>query len=106
MGLFDELKGAVFQAAEGTAQSTLQSALENVAPGGVSGLLAKLQGGGLADEVGSWLSSGHNLPVSADQIKAALGDEHIRQIASSMGLDVDQIAQGLAEHLPNIASGQ
>lgn len=106
MGLFDELKGAVFQAAEGTAQSALASALENVAPGGVGGLLAKLQGGGLGEQVSSWLAAGHNLPVNADQIRAALGDEHLRQMASSMGLDVDQISDALATHLPNIASGQ
>ncbi|MEO6339637.1 MAG: YidB family protein [Caulobacteraceae bacterium] len=106
MGLFDELKGAVFQAAEGTAQSALASALENVAPGGVGGLLAKLQGGGLGEQVGSWLAAGHNLPVNADQIRAALGNEHLQQMAASMGLDTDQIADALAAHLPNIASGQ
>ena len=65
------------------------------------------QAGGLGDQVSSWLSANaSNLPVSADQLKAVLGDEHITQIASAMGLSTDQIAETLAEHLPALAAAQ
>lgn len=105
MGLFDELKGAAFQAAEGAAQSVLSQAVSSTTDGGMDGLLAKLQAGGLGDQVTSWLSANaSNLPVSADQLKAVLGDEHITQIASAMGLSTDQIAETLAEHLPALAA--
>ncbi len=103
MSLFDSMKGALFQAAEGEAQTLISGAIQN-APGGLGGLLQKLQGGGLGDQVSSWLSSGHNLPITADQIQSALGDEHVQQIASHLGVPVDQLMAHLAEHLPSIAS--
>ena len=103
MGLFDELKGVAFQAAEGAAQTLLANAVSN-APAGMQGILGKLEAAGLGDQVQSWLSSGANLPISADQLKAALGDPHLQQIAQSMGLPADQIAEALAEHLPGIAA--
>jgi len=106
MSLFDELKGAVFQASEGTAQSLLGQAVEGAIPGGLGGLLGKLQASGLGEQVSSWLAPGSNLPVSADQLQAALGDEHLQQIASHIGLPLDKLSEMLAEHLPGIASKQ
>ena len=106
MNLFDELKGAVLQSAEGTAQSMLAQAMESVTQGGLGGILSKLQGSGLGDQVSSWLAPGGNLPISADQLRSALGDEHLQQIAGNLGLPMDKITEMLAEHLPAIASNQ
>ncbi len=103
MSLFDSMKGALFQGAEGEAQSLISGAIQN-APGGLGGVLQKLQAGGLGAQVSSWMASGQNLPISADQIQAALGDEHVQQIASHLGVPVDQLMAHLAEHLPAIAS--
>ena len=44
------------------------------------------------------------MPITADQIKAALGDEHVQQIAKSLGIPVDAILAALAEKLPEIAN--
>jgi uncharacterized protein YidB (DUF937 family) len=38
--------------------------------------------------------------VSVDQIRAALGDERVRQIAASLGIPVDQVLGQLSQHLP------
>lgn len=106
MGLFDELagaaKGAIFNAAEGGVQSVLANVVKSTTDGGVEGLLGKLQAAGLGDQVQSWLGSGHNLPVSADQLQAALGNSQIQDIAKSLGLPLDKALEGLAEHLPNL----
>ncbi|HTK33734.1 MAG TPA: YidB family protein [Caulobacteraceae bacterium] len=105
MGLFDDLKGQVFQAAEGAAQSMLSQAVAGAAPGGMGGLLATLQSSGMGEHVASWLSANaQNLPISADQLKSALGNEQLGQIAASMGLDPDKVAETLAEHLPALAA--
>lgn len=104
MGLFDDIKGAVFQAAEGEAQGLIGGAVEKAVPGGLDGLLSKLQEGGLGEQVQSWIGDGHNLPVSPDQLQSVLGDEHVQQIAQHLGLDPQQVLQGLSEHLPGLAA--
>ena len=68
--------------------------------GSVGGLLQTLQQAGLDRQVGSWLGNGSNLPISPDQLRNALGDERLRQIAASAGLPVDEILKGLAQRLP------
>jgi uncharacterized protein YidB (DUF937 family) len=106
MGLFDELagaaKGAIFNAAEGGIQGVLSNVIGSTAEGGVDGLLGTLKASGLGDQVSSWLGNGHNLPISADQLQAALGNQQIQDMAKSMGLPLDKALEGLAEHLPGL----
>jgi len=106
MGLFDDLagaaKGAIFNAAEGGIQGVLSNVIGSTTEGGVDGLLRKLQASGLGDQVSSWLGNGHNLPISADQLQAALGNQQIQDMAKSMGLPLDKALEGLAEHLPGL----
>lgn len=79
----------------GLFQDALQSA------GGYQGVLDKLNQAGLGQQVNSWLATnGKNLPVSPAQIEAALGDQHLQQLAKSFGVPVDQVSALLAQHLP------
>jgi len=68
--------------------------------GSIGGLLERLQQSGLGPQVASWLGNGENLPISVDQLKRALGDEHLRQLATQLGLPVDQLLDQLSQHLP------
>ena len=70
------------------------------ASGGLPGLLAMFERSGLGDVVGSWISTGHNLPISADQLQSVLGSEQIQAIAQKLGLPPDAAAQALAHVLP------
>lgn len=68
-------------------------------------ILAKLQDAGLGAEVASWIDKNKtNLPISADQIRAALGEEHVQQIAKSLGIPIDAVLAALAEKLPEVAN--
>ena len=59
----------------------------------------------MTSQVASWVDKNKsNLPISADQIRTALGDEHVQQIAKSLGIPVDAILAALAEKLPEIAN--
>jgi len=79
----------------GLFQDALQSA------GGYQGVLDKLNQAGLGKEVDSWLATnGKNLPVSSQQIEAALGDQHLQALAKSFGIPLDQVGNLLATHLP------
>ncbi|MGO1077784.1 YidB family protein [Inquilinus sp. CA228] len=96
MSLFDSIKGAIGDAAG--PQGLLSNALAQV--GGLQGILAKLQAGGLGDQVKSWVGTGANLPVSAEQIRSALGNEQVQQIAAAIGIPTDTVLAFLSEHLP------
>lgn len=101
MGLFDGLGTLVTDAMNGRPINILAVAediFQNA--GGVNGILAQLNQAGLGDQVSSWIGTGSNLPVSADQIKAALSNEQLRSLANAFGVDLDSLPQLLAQHLP------
>lgn len=116
MGLFDQLAGGLLndvlggaqQQGQGQAQSQgplLQVALNLIQQnGGLPGLLAKFQQAGLGQHVESWVSTGANLPISADQLHQVLGSGAIGQIASQLGLDHAQVSGGLAQLLPQLVN--
>ncbi len=86
----------------GSAEESAVSSLLGEGGSGLSGLLDKLGAGGLDDVVKSWVSKGENLPVSADQIKAALGSDQIAAIAGKLGISTDEAAAKIAAILPGI----
>lgn len=74
--------------------------LKNTDLGSIGGLLKQLQEGGLERQIGSWLGTGQNLPVTPAQIKDALGNEQIRQIAQQMGIPVDDVLKLITQFFP------
>jgi uncharacterized protein YidB (DUF937 family) len=72
--------------------------------GGLDGILSKLQASGLDDQVKSWIGQGPNKPVSGRQVKQALGDEQVKQVANEAGVSEDVPADGLAEMLPDLVN--
>ncbi len=102
MSIFSELEGQFGNLlAEHQSQlgGLFQDALASA--GGYQGILAKLNQAGLGQQVNSWLATdGKNLPVSPAQIEAALGNQHLQELARSFGVPVDQVANLLSQHLP------
>jgi uncharacterized protein YidB (DUF937 family) len=68
--------------------------------GGLQGVVNKLQQAGLDKQVASWLSNGQNIPVTKEQLRAAINDKQLQQIARSLGVPVDQALDVLAKYLP------
>ncbi len=68
--------------------------------GGFDGVVAELEKSGYGQQLKSWIGTGPNLPISADDIKKALGSEKLKEIATSTGIPVDKAADYLAQHLP------
>ena len=102
MGLFDALEGGLgnlLSEHQDQLASLFQQALASV--GGYQGILDRLNQAGLGEQVQSWLATnGQNLPVSAAQIEAAIGDQHLQELAKSFGVPLDQVANLLSQHLP------
>src|SRR5689334_18130493 len=99
MGFLDSLKSAAGDFAGQRAHEAFGSVLGSTQLGGLSGLLDQLKQGGLGEQVRSW-SDGQTANVSPDQIRSALGEEHVRAIATKLGISTDDVAQHLSEHLP------
>jgi uncharacterized protein YidB (DUF937 family) len=68
--------------------------------GALSAIVAKLQQGGFGDQVRSWIGTGQNLPITADQLKSVLGSDVVRQLAAKYNIPIDQVAEVLAHQLP------
>jgi uncharacterized protein YidB (DUF937 family) len=110
MAVFDLLKNLLGQTGgaegapmEGGGREALADAIEGASPGGMGGLIAKLHEGGLGGAASSW-AAGEAQQVSGEQIRAALGDEHIEGIANRLGVQPDQALSFLQEHLPALTA--
>lgn len=106
MGLLDQVVGALAGGqGNGGNMQLIQAVLQlinNPQIGGLAGLLQTLQQGGLGEAASSWVSTGRNLPVSAEQIQASLGDSLIPGLAEQLGMTQQQASGSLAEFLPQI----
>ena len=95
MGLLDGILGGVIGA---EALSLVKEYLEK--HGGVQGAVAELEKTGFGQQAKSWVSTGPNLPINAEQIQQALGSEKVKEMAAKFGIPVDKVADLLAKHLP------
>lgn len=101
LDLAGSLLGGGQNAGSGNLIGTVFQAL-NSQPGGIAGVLEQLQQAGLGTAVSSWISSGQNTPVSADQIHSALGGSVMQDIAAKLGVSPETAAGHLAEMLPGL----
>jgi uncharacterized protein YidB (DUF937 family) len=62
-------------------------------------VVTQLEQQGLGNTVRSWISTGPNQPISADQLTSAFGGI-INQIAAKTGMTPQELTQRLAQHLP------
>jgi|SRR5450432_2771402 uncharacterized protein YidB (DUF937 family) len=108
MGVLDGLLGGLMGGGSGTAAQQGQSPLMMMAlqliqqNGGLPGIISKLQNGGLAQQVGSWVGTGQNAPVSGSQLQEVLGSGSIGQIAQQLGMSHGDASSGLAQVLPQL----
>lgn len=105
MGLLDSVVGALAGGQSGGESPLLNVVMQlinNPQTGGLGGLVQSFQQGGLGSIVNSWVSSGQNLPISAEQIQAVLGGGQLQNIAAQLGMSTEQASGGLADLLPQL----
>jgi uncharacterized protein YidB (DUF937 family) len=106
MGILDSLensdafKGMLGQIEGAVLPVVLSQVLGNGSQGGLSAIVDKLRQAGLGDQVNSWIGNGKNLPITAEQLQAALGSDVVKQLAARYNIPIDQITQVLAHQLP------
>jgi uncharacterized protein YidB (DUF937 family) len=106
MGILDSLenspaiRSALGQIGAAVLPVVLSEVLGNGGQGGLSAIVAKLEQGGLGAQVKSWIGNGQNLPITAEQLQAALGSDTVKQLAARFNVPIDQLSKVLAEELP------
>ena len=83
----------------------LLAMLGGLGANGQSGLhqvMSSLEAQGLGHVGQSWVGSGPNQAVTAQQIEQALGSAQVGQLAAQTGLPANQVTQGVAAVLPSI----
>src|SRR5574343_1728534 len=104
MGLLDSVVGALAGGQSGGNNGLVDVVMQliNNQPGGLAGLVQSFPQGGLGEVVNSWVSTGQNLPLSADQIGAVLGGGQLQNIAAQLGVSPEQASGSLADLLPRV----
>jgi uncharacterized protein YidB (DUF937 family) len=70
--------------------------------GGLEKLLGGMKQRGLAEQADSWVSTGNNEPITAQQLEEIAGTEEIDQIAQQVGASREETAAVLAQALPQV----
>jgi uncharacterized protein YidB (DUF937 family) len=93
--MFDGLLGGVVGAEMATVVNGL---IEK--HGGIQGIVAQLEQQGLGGTVRSWVGTGPNQPITADQVHQAFGSETVKQLAAKFGMSPEDLSAKLSQVLP------
>jgi uncharacterized protein YidB (DUF937 family) len=107
MGLFDEvlsMAGSTLgqQSEHAGALTAIMGYINSPQVGGVAGLQKMFQQGGLGEVFNSWVSSGQNMPVSADALQNVLHSGALQEAAQKAGVDPNQLAGMMSTLLPHL----
>jgi len=106
MGLMDMITGAAERHPEVNQErhaTLLQTAMQMFGNhGGISGLLSNARSQGLEGAVQSWIGTGANHSVSAEQVEDLIGQDRLNQLASRVGISPETAKAALSRVLPMI----
>jgi len=108
MGLFDEVMAVTGLAGSPQAEQhagALGAIMEYVnSPqvGGISGLQKMFEEKGLGGIMSSWVGSGENRPISAEQLQSVLHSGALQQVAEKAGIDPSQLTSMMSTLLPHV----
>jgi uncharacterized protein YidB (DUF937 family) len=97
MGLLDGILGGVVG---GEMATVVNSFIER--HGGVQGIVTQMQQQGFGPTVKSWVGTGPNQPITADQVHQAFGQGTIAELAAKAGLTPQELSQKLSQVLPQV----
>jgi uncharacterized protein YidB (DUF937 family) len=95
MGLLDGLIGGAVGA---ELTSVVSNAIEQ--HGGLPGLISQFEQQGLGGVVHSWVGTGPNQSISAEQLHQVLGSATVQQMAAKFGINPQVLLQQLSQVLP------
>lgn len=105
MSFMDDMAGKSIDDALSSSSNPLAAHLLqmiNQHPGGISGLIQTFHEKGLGELVVSWVVTGQNLPISAEQIQQLLGSDQVKELAAKAGIPPDAASSQLTALLPSL----
>jgi uncharacterized protein YidB (DUF937 family) len=102
MGLLESIVGGMAGQSGNHGLMEVVSGLINNQSGGLAGLLQQFNANGLGHLADSWVGTGQNMPISAEQLQGVLGSDKLQQMASRLGLAPDALSGQLAQLLPQV----
>jgi uncharacterized protein YidB (DUF937 family) len=108
MGVLDQFGGAVGSVlgqgkGAGVSAVLLQQLIAMLSkPGALADLTGKFQSAGLGNILQSWIGTGQNLPISADQVGKVLGAGTVADLAKKAGIGEKETTGALASLLPQV----
>ncbi len=105
MGLLDNLENQALGSVLGGSSNPLASGLLQMIqnqPGGLQGLVQSFHDKGMGGLVSSWVSTGPNPAISADQVHQVLGSDQVKALAAKAGINPDMAGGAIAQLLPGI----
>jgi uncharacterized protein YidB (DUF937 family) len=76
----------------------------SVLSGGLNDLLKQLQQGGHGNTASTWVGSGPNKAISADDLAKVIDSDQISTLIAHSGMSRDQVLAALSEHLPGVVN--
>lgn len=102
MGMLDSVLGTLGGQGQTSMISVVTGLITDQNGGGLAGLLRQFQAGGLGHLADSWVGTGKNLPIFAEQIQSVLGPAQIQQMAAKAGISPEMLSGQLANLLPQL----
>jgi len=107
MGLLDDVLGMAGMGNTAQSQqhagalSMILNYINSPQVGGITGLQRMFEEKGLGNIISSWISTGQNLPISADQLQNVLHGGALENMASKSGIDVSQLSSLFSQLMPH-----
>ena len=70
--------------------------------GGMNAVLEKFRQKGMVRQTQSWVDTGENQPLDEQSVEQVVGRDELAQMAQRLGVPEEQIAQALAEIMPEM----
>jgi len=107
MGIFDSIANQVMGSLANSGDGRHAEVINAVGvfiqqQGGLENLINNFHQKGLGSIVSSWVGTGQNLPISADQLSHVLGNEQVQAMAAKLGFSPQEMSGHLAEILPQV----
>lgn len=108
MGLLDQIAGALGgHMGGGSGQNQMMQLVMQLLqnhPGGLQGLIEQFTRAGLGSQAASWVGTGQNLPISAEDLMKVFGGGggQLQDMLSKLGMQQNEAMGGLAQVLPGV----
>jgi uncharacterized protein YidB (DUF937 family) len=79
----------------------IQGLIGMLGSGGLGSLLGKFQSAGMGDKAQSWVSGQDKQSISGQEVRHALGNQEVDQLAQKSGMSSDDAADSLAGIIPD-----